>query len=199
MTDTDDSTMAASEAAGTEFKQVGPKKKSKRLKTTLKPWIPVKQANTYMTQAYFPMPCANTKFNLIACMHLLFKEMLTYDYGHHYVWWETNPASAQYCPNVREGIQKNSSQLRMTCTRSENHCTWLLAATSWVTEQCTISNLTQPKWWSLLTGLKKNKSSSNPISLESQKQQQLATLLTFTQNWQTAPSWNLFSSAYSKM
>jgi len=35
MTDTDDSTMAASEAAGTNFKQVGPKKKSKRLKTTL--------------------------------------------------------------------------------------------------------------------------------------------------------------------
>jgi len=34
MTDTDDSTMAALKAAGTKFKQVGPKKKSKRLKTT---------------------------------------------------------------------------------------------------------------------------------------------------------------------
>jgi len=41
MTDPDDSTMAASEDAGTEFKQVEPKNKSKRLKTTLAARIPV--------------------------------------------------------------------------------------------------------------------------------------------------------------
>ncbi len=79
MTDTDDSTMAASEAAGTEFKQVGPKKKSKRLKTTPAARIPVQRTNKYTIRAYFPMPRATTKFNPIASMRFLFKEMLKYD------------------------------------------------------------------------------------------------------------------------
>jgi len=79
MTDTDDSTMAASKATGTEFKQVGPKKKSKRLKTTLAARIPVQQMNKYTIRAYFLMPHATTKFNPIASMRFLFKEMMKYD------------------------------------------------------------------------------------------------------------------------
>jgi len=79
MTDTDDSTMAASEAAGTAFKQVECKNKSKRLKTTLVARIPVQRAHKYTICAYFLMPRANTKFNPIASMRLFFKEMLNYD------------------------------------------------------------------------------------------------------------------------
>jgi len=79
MTDTDDSTMAAAEAAGTAFKQVESKNKSKRLKTTPVARIPVQRAHKYMIRAYFLMPHANTKFNPIASMRLLFKEMLKYD------------------------------------------------------------------------------------------------------------------------
>jgi len=79
MTDTDDSTMVASKAAGSDFKQVGPKKKSKRLKTTPAARIPVQQTNMYMIRVYFPMPHATTKFNPIASMCFLFKEMMKYD------------------------------------------------------------------------------------------------------------------------
>jgi len=79
MTDTDDSTMAASEAAGTTFKNVGPKNKYKQLKPTLVVQIPVQQTYNYMVRIYFPMPHANTKFNPISSMCLFFKEMLKYD------------------------------------------------------------------------------------------------------------------------
>ncbi len=79
MTNTGDSTMAASEAASTNFKQAGPKKKSKRLKTTPAARILVQQKNNYTIQAYFPMPHANMKFNPIASMRFLFKEMMKYD------------------------------------------------------------------------------------------------------------------------
>jgi len=79
MTNTNDSTMVASKAASTNFKHVGPKKKSKRLKTTPAARIPVQQTNMYMIRVYFPMPHATTKFNPIASMHFLFKEMLKYD------------------------------------------------------------------------------------------------------------------------
>jgi len=79
MAKTDDSTMVASEATGTAFKQVEPKNKSKRLKTSLVVQILIQQKHKYTICAYFPMPHANTKFNPISSMHLFFKEMLKYD------------------------------------------------------------------------------------------------------------------------
>ncbi len=79
MTDADDSTMAASEAAGTAFKKVGPRNRSKRLKPTPVARNPVQRTHNYTVRAYFPMPRANTKFNPISSMRLLLKEMLKYD------------------------------------------------------------------------------------------------------------------------
>ncbi len=79
MTDTDDSTMAASVATGTAFKQVEPRNKSKRLKMTPATRNSVQRAHKYTICTYFPMPRANMKFNPVASMRLLFKEMLAYD------------------------------------------------------------------------------------------------------------------------
>jgi len=79
MTSTQDSTMAASEAAGSSFKDVTRSKKSKRLKTAPVQKIPVKRAHKYTIRAYFPKPRANMKFNPSNSMRLLFQEMLKYD------------------------------------------------------------------------------------------------------------------------
>jgi len=79
MTSTDDSTMAASEAAGSSFKEVGCSKKSKRLKTTQVQKILVNRTHKYMIRAYFPKPQANLKFNPSTSMRHLFTEMLKYD------------------------------------------------------------------------------------------------------------------------
>jgi len=79
MTASDDSTMAASEAAGSAFKDVSRSKKSKRLKTAPVQKIPVQRAHKYTIRAYFPKPRANLKFNPSNSMRLLFVEMLKYD------------------------------------------------------------------------------------------------------------------------
>jgi len=79
MTQTDDSTMAASEAAGTAFKRAERKNKSKRLKTAPVERIPVQRTHKYTIRVYFPMPRANTKFNPASSMRLFYKEMLKYD------------------------------------------------------------------------------------------------------------------------
>jgi len=79
MTSTQDSTMAASEAAGAPFKEATRSKKSKRLKTAPVQKIPVQRAHKYTIRAYFPKPCANLKFNPSNSMRLLFQEMLKYD------------------------------------------------------------------------------------------------------------------------
>ncbi len=79
MTSTADSTMAASEAAGSSFKEVGRSKKSKRLKTTQVQKIPVNRTHKYTIRAYFPKPRANLKFNPSTSMRLLLAEMLKYD------------------------------------------------------------------------------------------------------------------------
>jgi len=79
MTSTDDSTMVASKAAGSSFKEVGRSKKSKRLKTMQAQKIPVNRTHKYMIRAYFPKPRANLKFNPSNSMHSLFTEMLKYD------------------------------------------------------------------------------------------------------------------------
>jgi len=79
MTQTDDSTMAASEAAGTTFKRAERKNKSKRLKTAPVERIPVQRTHKYTIRAYFPLPRTNTKFNPASSMRLLCKEMLKYD------------------------------------------------------------------------------------------------------------------------
>jgi len=79
MTDADDSTMAANEAAGTAFKKAEPRNKSKRLKPTPVARNPVQRTHKYTMRVYFPMPRATTKFNPISSMRLFFKEMLKYD------------------------------------------------------------------------------------------------------------------------
>ncbi len=79
MTDADDSTMAAAEAAGTAFKKAEPRNKSKRLKPTPVARNPVQRTHKYTVRVYFPMPRATTKFNPISSMRLFFKEMLKYD------------------------------------------------------------------------------------------------------------------------
>jgi len=71
--------MAASEAAGSVFKEVGRSKKSKRLKTTQVQKIPVNRTHKYTIRAYFPKPRANLKFNPSSSMKHLFTEMLKYD------------------------------------------------------------------------------------------------------------------------
>jgi len=71
--------MAASEAAGSSFKEVGRKKKSKRLKTTPVQKIPVQRAFKYTIRVYFPTPRAKDKFNPVTNMRMLFSEMLKYD------------------------------------------------------------------------------------------------------------------------
>jgi len=59
MTTTDDSTMAASKAADSAFKEVGCSKKSKQLKTVPVQKIPVRRAYNYTIRIYFLAPCAN--------------------------------------------------------------------------------------------------------------------------------------------
>jgi len=79
MTSADDSTMAASEAAGSSFKEVSRSKKSKRLKPTPVQKIPVQRTHNYNVRVYFPMPRAHLKFNPSTSMQLLFIKMLKYD------------------------------------------------------------------------------------------------------------------------
>jgi len=79
MTQTDDSTMAASEATDTVFKKVECKNKSKWLKTTPVQKIPVQRTHNYTIHACFPQLHANAKFNLSSNMHQLLMEMLKYD------------------------------------------------------------------------------------------------------------------------
>jgi len=79
MTQSEDTTMAAAEAAGSEFKHAERKTKSKRLKTATIARNPVQRTHNYTVRVYFPMPRANTKFNPAASMRLFFKEMIKYD------------------------------------------------------------------------------------------------------------------------
>jgi len=79
MTHSDDSTMAASEAADSSFKEVGRTKKSKRLKTMLVQKNPIQRTFKYTVRVYFPAPRAKTKFNPITNMRALFAEMIKYD------------------------------------------------------------------------------------------------------------------------
>jgi len=79
MIQNDDSTMVASEATGTVFKQVECKNKSKQLKTTPVQKIPVQHTYNYTIHAYFPQPHANAKFNPSSNMRQLLMEMLKYD------------------------------------------------------------------------------------------------------------------------
>jgi len=79
MTTTNDSTMVASEAAGSLFKEVVCSKKSKRLKTTPVQKTLVQRTNNYMIQVYFPMLRMHLKFNLSTSMCLFFTEMLKYN------------------------------------------------------------------------------------------------------------------------
>jgi len=74
-----DTTMAASEATNSSFKEVGHSKKSKRLKTMQVQKIPVNRTHKYTIRAYFPKPRANLKFNPSTSMRRLLAEMLKYD------------------------------------------------------------------------------------------------------------------------
>jgi len=76
MTDTADTTMAASEAADTSFKEVPCSKKSKRLKTAPAQKIAVKRAHVYTICITFLAPRAKHKFNPITSMRTFFKEMM---------------------------------------------------------------------------------------------------------------------------
>jgi len=79
MTQAEDITMAASEAAGSDFKCTEHKNKSKRLKTAPVMWNPVQWTHKYTIRVYFPMSNANMKFNPAASMRLFCKEMLKYN------------------------------------------------------------------------------------------------------------------------
>jgi len=79
MTTANDYTMAASEATGITFKKVERKNKSKRLKTMPVAQNLAQRTHKYVIRIYFPMPRANTTFNVTASMRLFFKEMLNYD------------------------------------------------------------------------------------------------------------------------
>jgi len=79
MTQSDDSTMAASEATDSSFKEVGCTKKSKRLKATPVQKIHVTRAFKYTIRVYYPAPRAKAKFNPSTGMTLLFRGRLKYD------------------------------------------------------------------------------------------------------------------------
>jgi len=79
MTHNDDSTMAASKATGTTFKEVTRKNKSKRLKTTPVQKIPVQRTNVYTVRITFPTPRSKTKFNPITSTRTFFQEMVKHD------------------------------------------------------------------------------------------------------------------------
>jgi len=79
MTHNDDSTMVASEASGTVFKEVKHKNKFKRLKTTPVQKILVQRTHTYAIQITFPTPRSKTKFNLLTSTRSFFQEMIKYD------------------------------------------------------------------------------------------------------------------------
>jgi len=79
MTHNDDSTMAASEAAGTALKEVTRKNKSKRLKTAPVQKTPVQRTHTYTIRITFPTPRSKTAFNPLTSTRSFFQEMLKYD------------------------------------------------------------------------------------------------------------------------
>ncbi len=79
MTHNDDSTMAASEAAGAPFKEVECKNKSKRLKPTTEQKIAVNRTYNYTIRITFPAPRAKAKFNPLTNTRLFFQEMLKHD------------------------------------------------------------------------------------------------------------------------
>jgi len=71
--------MAASEAAGTPFKEVECKNKSKRLKPTMEQKIAVNRLHNYMIRITFPSPCMKAKFNLLTNTCSFFQEMIKHD------------------------------------------------------------------------------------------------------------------------
>jgi len=79
MTHNDDSTMAASEAAGTAFKEVTRKNKSKRLKTAPVQKTPVQRTHNYTIRITFPTLRSKMKFNPLTSTCAVFQEMLKYD------------------------------------------------------------------------------------------------------------------------
>jgi len=79
MTEQADTTMAASEAADSSFKEVGRSKKSKRLKTAPEQKIAVKRTHVYTIRITFPAPRTKSVFNPITSTRILFKEMIKYD------------------------------------------------------------------------------------------------------------------------
>jgi len=79
MTHNDDSTMAASEAAGAPFKEVERKNKSKRLKPTTEQKIAINRTYNYTIRLTFPAPRAKAKFNPLTNTRMFFQEMLKHD------------------------------------------------------------------------------------------------------------------------
>jgi len=79
MTASDDSTMAASEAADTSFKAVTTRNKSKRLKATIVAATAVERTHLFTIRVYFPPPRANTKFNPTASMRTFLTELVKHE------------------------------------------------------------------------------------------------------------------------
>jgi len=79
MTDSGDTTMAASEAAGAPFKAVTRKNKSKRLKATVVQENPIERTHSFTIRTYFPPPRANEKFNPATHMRSFLLELLKYE------------------------------------------------------------------------------------------------------------------------
>jgi len=79
MTDKADTTMVASKAADSSFKEVTNPKKSKRHKPALEQKIAVKRDHVYTIRITFPAPRTKTAFNPITSMRIFFKEMIKYD------------------------------------------------------------------------------------------------------------------------
>jgi len=79
MTDSGDTTMAPSEAAGDPFKMVMRKNRSKRLKAALENENPIERTHSFTIRTYFPPPRANVKFNPAANMRAFLIELLKYE------------------------------------------------------------------------------------------------------------------------
>jgi len=79
MTDSGDTTMVPTEAAGNSFKMVTRKNRSKRLKAALVQENPVERTHSFTIRTYFPPPRANAKFNPAANMRAFLIELIKYE------------------------------------------------------------------------------------------------------------------------
>jgi len=118
MTHSGDTTMAPSKVAGTAFKMVMCKNRSKQLKAALEQESPVERTHSFTICTYFPPQCANVKFNPAVNMRAFLIELIKYEPSLALV----NPTMKEQLVLATTQIPTNEAEFKKLFTISTDSC-----------------------------------------------------------------------------